>query len=398
MNALIAKQRADYKPWGCAILLFVISFPKWFWGFGSYLIVFASLLLLFVAYNDISRNKRGRGMGLFAILLQLMIVWVTYITNTTNLNGYVIMLLQAVGFSTLFLCSSEFWKKCVDCFIKLLAVLLSFALIEHVLISFAGIETTLPYSATTPLNPDRDYYVYFFNVYLQRTFDYFNRFYAFYDEPGVLGNILMVLLYTQKFNYKKWHNVVLLVSGIMSFSLAFYIAVATYYIIFGNKERKVVFASITILATIFFFNNEYVYEYIFGRLEFQNGQMAGYNRELHGDFQFWIKTIPVTDYFLWGYQPRENVPYAASWKWAFVLWGIIPSLVYLFSIIYPRAKYITKKKDILLGFVLTVIIWIQRPFVYQYLYAFLIVIPYIYLSNTRVTQTISDKNHPDPHE
>lgn len=394
MDYSVTKKKEDYRAWICAVLLFVITFPKWFWGFGANLIVFASLLLLLVAHDDISRNKRGKGLGLLAVLFQLVIIWVTYITDATNINGYVIMFLQAIGFSTLFLCSVDFWKKCVDCFIKLLAVLLPFALVEHVLISFIGIDTTSPYTATTPLNPDREYFAYVFNVYLQKSFDYFNRFYAFYDEPGVLGNILMVMLYIQKFNFKKWYNIVILVSGIMSFSLAFYIAVAAYYVLFGNKEQKMVFATVAIIATYYFYSNEYIYDYVFGRLEFQNGQMAGYNRERHGDFQYWIKTVPVVDYLFWGYQPRESVPYAASWKWAFALWGIVPSFIYLFTIIYPRAKHLRHKSDILLGLVLTVIIWIQRPFVYQYLYAFLIVIPFIYLGSTETKKQLATNKVP----
>ena len=392
-NQHVIKEQLDYRPWICAVLLFVISFPKWFWGGGTIVITLASYLLLFMAYNDISRNGRVRTAGVIALFFQIIIVFVTNILPNTNVAGYVMSLIQGVGFATIFLCSPVFWKKIVDCFIRLLAVLLIFALVEHVMISFLELTIVNPITAQCPSNPDRDYDVFIFNVYHEINFDFFNRFYAFYDEPGALGNIMMVLLYTQKFDLKKWYNVVLLISGLFSFSLAFYIALATYYILFGKEAAKIGFAIAAVLATYYFYDNEYIYYYVFGRLEFENGQLSGYNRELHGGFQLWIKTKSVYDYLFWGYQPREAVAYAASWRWAFALYGIIPSLLYLLSISYYRAKGIVHREDILRGLVLMVVIWIQRPFIYQYIYVFLIVCPFIYYASDGKQPVRSIKFH-----
>lgn len=379
---LIAKySKTDFRSWLCAALLFVISFPMWFWGGGTIVITIASYLFLFMAYEDISRNGRDRTIGVIALFFQIIIVFVTYILENTNYAGYAMALIRGLGFATLFLCSPGFWKKIIDCFIKLLAVLLIFALIEHVVISFLDVITINPIIAQCPINPDRDYNVFIFNVYHSINFGFFNRFYAFYDEPGVLGNVTMALLYTQRFNLKKWYNLVLLVSGLLSFSLAFYIALAAYYVLFGKKAAKIGFAVAVVLAIYYFYKNEYIYYYVFERLEFVNGQLSGYNREIHGDFQSWIQTKSVYDYLLWGYQPREAVAYAASWKWAFALYGIIPSLLYLLTITYYRAKRIVYKADILRGLALMVIIWIQRPFIYEYFYVFLILCPFIYFAS-----------------
>lgn len=379
---LIAKySKTDFRSWLCAALLFVISFPMWFWGGGTIVITITSYLLLFMAYDDISHNGRDRAIGIMALFFQIIIVFVTYILENTNYAGYAMALIRGLGFATLFLCSPGFWKKIIDCFIKLLAVLLIIALLEHVMISFFNVMTTNPITAQCPSNPDRDYNVFIFNVYHAINFGFFNRFYAFYDEPGVLGNVTMALLYTQKFELKKWYNLVFLVSGLLSFSLTFYIALAVYYILFGKKTAKIGFAVAVVLATYYFYKNEYIYYYVFGRLEFVNGQLSGYNREIHGDFKSWIQTKSVYDYLFWGYQPREAVAYAASWRWAFALYGIIPSLLYLFTITYNRAKRIVHREDILRGLALMVIIWIQRPFIYDYFYVFLILSPFIYFAS-----------------
>lgn len=379
----------NFTPWICAFLLLVISFPQWVWGMGANIRTIISYLLLFIAYKDISRNKSGISAGFVALSFQLLILLL--VNGLNNFNSFLLTLYQAIGFASIFFCSVDFWKRCLDCFIKLLAVLLVFALIEHIMINFMGVKTAVPVYAECPTNPDRDYYVYHFNVYLVNYFSLFNRFHAFYDEPGVLGNILMVLLYIQKFDFKKWYNIIFLISGILSFSLVFYFAVAAYYILFGGTRNKIMFAIALIGATYYFYNNEFVYDYVFGRLEFEDGKMVGYNREMN-DFGNWIESKKWTDFLLWGYQPREAVPYAASWKWAFALFGIIPSLIYLFTITYPHAKNIMNKSDILRGLILMVLIWIQRPFIHQYLYVFLLVIPFIYSSTNNIGSLVSTKN------
>lgn len=368
-------------PWICAVLLFIISYPIWFWGMSPLVITVASLLLLILASGDMVRYKKGRQAGIICLFFQIIILGVTNILPTTNFNGILLVPISGLGFAPLFLCTVDFWKKCVDCFIKLLAVMLIFALLEHVMICFLDREIVNPYVSECPINKDRDYNIYLLNAYLLYSFQFFKRFFAFYDEPGVLGNIVMVLLYIQKFNLRKWYNIVLLISGVLSFSLTFYLAVAFYFILFGNKKSKIAFSVTVIALVVFFYNNEIVYDLVFGRLEFEDGQMAGYNRE-NADFDSWISSKNWWDYFLWGYQPRSAVEYAASWKWAFALYGIVPSIIYLFTIVYSRARYLNNKSDILRGLVLVVIIWIQRPFVYQYLYVFLVVIPFIYYNTT----------------
>lgn len=379
-NLLATIEQKDFRPWICAALLFVISFPKWFWGMGAGVITFATYLLIIVAYKDMSHNKRWSA-GILAFILQQYIVFTTDIHHDTNLNGYIMVLIKGLGFATLFFCSADFWKKTVDCFTKLLSILLVPAIIEHIMIAFLNMPLTeSTYIEECPINPEREYNGYLFNVYLLSTLEFVGsfRFLSFYDEPGVLGNITMVLLYIQRFNLKKWYNFVLLVSGILSFSLTFYVAVAAYYILFGNFKLKMTFLIVVAIATIYFYNNEIVYDLVFKRVEFENGSLAGYNRELHSDIDAWLKRVSIFDFFFWGFHPRDGIPYAASWKWAFALWGIVPCVLYVFSVAFPFAKYLKGKKDVISCIVLIVIIWIQRPFVYLYFYAFLVAIPIIY--------------------
>ena len=382
-NKVIYYIQNNSRPWICALLLFVISYPKWFWGMSQDVITIASLLLLLIAFADISKNRNSWNGGLIVLFIQIIFLGNYFIASNTNLSGHAMVLIRGIGYASIFLCSTDFWKRTVNCFIKILAFLFVPTIIEHFFITFLDHPTTVPYATECPINPDRDYEVYIFNTYLVRTLDITARirFSGFYDEAGVVGNITMVLLYLQKFNFKKWYNIILLISGILSFSLTFYIAVFAYYVIYGDIKLKLSFLVVLLLCVFFFYNNEFVYNLIFGRLEIEGGQLAGYNREIHTDINTWLKHVPLTDYLLWGYQPRESIPYAASWKWAFVLYGIIPSFLYLFFLVFPRIRYI-RKGDLILGLMLVTIIWIQRPFIQLYIYAFLLAIPFIYFCNT----------------
>ena len=383
-NTIAIKKQDNIRPWICAVLLFVISYPMWFWSMSQDVITVASLLLLFLAFDDISHNKKKFGVGLFLLFLQIIFLGRYFILPNTNIFGYIMVLIRGIGYATIFLCSVDFWKKTVDCFIKLLALLLIPALIEHVMVTFLGLSTINPGYAECPINPEREYDIYVFNAYLVRTFDVASRlrFFAFFDEPGVLGNLVMVLLYIQKFNLRKWYNIVLLISGILTFSMAFYAAVAAYYIIFGNMKLKIAFVVVVLLATYYFYNNDDIYQLVFGRFEFEDGELAGYNREIHTDFVPWLRRQQIVDYLFWGYSPRWVIPYAASWKWAFALYGIIPSLIYLFTLLFSHIRNMHRKDEVLLCLILVAIIWIQRPFIQLYFYAFLLAIPFIYFSDS----------------
>lgn len=393
MSAVFKNIHYEKKYWFCAFLLFILTFPKWVWGYGYYIMTVASLVLMVVAYKDIKTNSKITSMSYMGLLFQIGIL-ITYLTDSrSNIFGYISIIISGIGFATIFFCSNDFWKKCTDCFIVLLALLLIPAIIEHIAVSFLGFETGSVYTQKCPINEGRNYYIYKFNVYLVEIFSIIKRFFAFYDEPGVLGNISMVMLYIQKFNLKKWYNVVLLISGILSFSLAFYIAVAIYFILFGNFKSKLFFLIAAVVGVYYFYNNEMVYDLVFGRLEFIDGRLSGYNRD-NSNFKVWIEKIPITSYLLWGYQPRGAVPYAASWRWAFAKYGVLPSLLYLLFLVFPRAKRLHNRKDIYIGLALLIVIWIQRPFIHLFLYAYLIVIPFIYY-NSGVNECIKTNGNHD---
>ncbi len=104
-------------------------------------------------------------------------------------------------------------------------------------------------------------------------FDRVDRFYGVFDEPGVLGTIGAILLYANKYDFKRWYNVALLLGGIFTFSLAFYLLVLIGLAIHFLKDiKKIVMGMFVFLigvAIVFFvlYDNPSFQQHIIARLD-----------------------------------------------------------------------------------------------------------------------------------
>lgn len=83
------------------------------------------------------------------------------------------------------------------------------------------------------------------------------RLCGIYNESGVVGTYAALLLCIEKFKLKdNWKNVVLLIGGILSFSLAFYLIVFIYFTIKAAKlNTKYLFLIISVVCLYFVFMN-----------------------------------------------------------------------------------------------------------------------------------------------
>lgn len=75
------------------------------------------------------------------------------------------------------------------------------------------------------------------------------RFCGIYDEAGKVGTIIALFLVSQGFKLKgNWKNIVLIIAGICSFSLAFYMLVIVYFILYNLSQMK--FKNVLILMIL----------------------------------------------------------------------------------------------------------------------------------------------------
>lgn len=105
-----------------------------------------------------------------------------------------------------------------------------------------------------------------------------------YDEPGRVGTLCGLILTSEQFKLKKRKsNIILLIAGVMTFSLAFYFIIGIYFVIKGmvNKQKGIfIILSIVAVYIIFInfpFTNSDMLQFQM-RFKFANGTLVGDNR------------------------------------------------------------------------------------------------------------------------
>lgn len=115
------------------------------------------------------------------------------------------------------------------------------------------------------------------------------RFHSVFLEPGHLGTACTFLLLTQIGRWKKWYNTVLIISTLITFSLAGYVLLIMTYFASAWIKRKAIFKKVLILISCFaviavcsiFYNkgDNMVNVLIVQRLNIdQDGKLEGDNR------------------------------------------------------------------------------------------------------------------------
>ncbi len=231
--------------------------------------------------------------------------------------------------------------KAFGLFIKLMVSLLFLSLIEYFIYRFSGLTVIIG----TVENPGALRTVYFehalFNLY--RIGDDIVRFQSLANEPGLVGTLCGLLLFTigQNERYKK-DSYVLWVAGICTFSFAFYILAAIRIVTMAKGSLKntiIIIAAISVLGYYFWDSiNELVWE----RATSEN---HGDNRsDYYLDFAFAAAIKDGSILFGKGY--RSYISFIESGVGGGKVWiyqfGIVGFLMILFSYSYTlikKAKY-----------------------------------------------------------
>ena len=117
-----------------------------------------------------------------------------------------------------------------------ISIFLLISLVVYFAVLWLNID--LPYNSIKTLNsvkPD-DYRAYPFLAVYDSDYGFVRyRFCGPYDEPGVIGTMVSIILYGERYNLKDYRNLVLFIAGICSFSMFFFVVTAIYYIVFKRK-------------------------------------------------------------------------------------------------------------------------------------------------------------------
>jgi len=355
-------------------LFFILSKPYFAWNtsIGSICCIF------FILWGAISIKKSDFKIAVLAVLFMILSFVNASISNL-NFSGIII----SVFFPFLFFITPEKRIRILESFKNIYIIFIFFSLL--IFLSVYILRINIPYTQIQSLNvlKDYNYKVYPFLAMPNISFLLLPRFPALYDEPGVVGSISILLLITFNKELNKFSYIVILLSGILSFSLFFYITFILY--IATVNFKRVLFVLLTIAAFVIIFPpiHDYYDNYINSRLEIDSsGSLAGDNRTTE-NFDKEYSVFLNSSFLLFGKGESPIASGSSSYKTIIYTRGLI-FFILTFSLFTFYA--ISKLKNIhsLYIFIIYFVgMTYQRPFYFDpfYFFMFLTMVDYLQLKD-----------------
>lgn len=250
MRKFVRKVNHDYVSWSLALIV-ILQNPPWpLWGIGlllGYILPFFVLCYLYYINNS-NYLLEGIGKKYFPILyFAFFFLFVSPLLYGFRFSSIFIFVTYILLFriNNLDLCNA------LRILTNIVAVIVLFSLpfwLIHVFIfelpTYGTIDISEMKGAAYVLN----------NHFLFLTYDGldFFRFYSVFDEPGVLGTLSAFILFGNRFNMKRWQNIVILLGGIFTYSMAFYVLTLLGYFYCNLFSIKKIISSLLIFACLTF--------------------------------------------------------------------------------------------------------------------------------------------------
>lgn len=344
--------------------------PYYLWNAPIGLIVSLGIFL-FVLW-DFNCNP----LRLFSYFLLFIFYFISSLyTYHVNLTGLFFYGLLPLSF---YFINEKNWVYVFKKILLIYSLTLIPSLIVYFLVVWGNVD--LPHSIIPPLNElkQHDYYSYPFLVTSDGLESF--RFYGYFDEPGVIGTFSGTLFVINKCNLKDWKNWILLISGIVSFSLFFYLLIVIYVFLFSSLKSKLLLAIImfAFVAVLIGTDNPFN-DLIIQRLNFEEMDDLSRLTRTDSDFDNFYNKFVNSDMIWFGYGSTYSEKVAnqsgASYKDIIVDHGIIMFIIYIVALFFYYLSYKLKYKQILfLLFIMSANIY-QRPFIFALAYIFLLVSP-----------------------
>lgn len=288
------------------MIAFLGSLNPWFmWPIGTLYSLPACLFLIIsmeLAKSD-SGSYYNRTDSLLPILAFIILSYYQIFIRSGNINGYISNLFRIIVFYALFKVRPVEIKAFCDLLSKIMG---GFLIVSMFFFFLYLLGFSLP-SRNADFNNLYSYTnYYFFMIDDRNLFTIIPRFHSVFLEPGHMGTMTVMLLFTQMGKWKKWYNIALIVATLISFSLAAYgLLVGIVFLslwVRGIHFIKKAILAVGLFAVVtigsFFYNNgdNLLHNLIMVRLEMNDGEMAGDNRvsdSFRADYENLIKSSDV---------------------------------------------------------------------------------------------------------
>lgn len=277
----------------CAGILWAYwgSLMPWFmWGtvkFNAIIPSFLIIISLYISYYFTSETIFDRKNYESSALLALIALVLMRIVNLNNIIGFTEAVFTAFIIFTLLKLNTSYLQK----LIKIVCISMG----GFLCLSVGGFFLYLfgfPLPSSSIANEEllysfQNYYIFLID---DRTFlAFIPRFHSVFLEPGHLGTATAFLLLTQIGQWKKWYNIVMIVTTLITFSLAAYMLFI--FVLFASawiQHKRVfmkLFGIIVLIVGVgigaFFYEqgDNMLFTLIIERLEItEDGDIAGNNR------------------------------------------------------------------------------------------------------------------------
>lgn len=375
---------------GIAIAILGAMQPWFMWPFAAYYTLMAAMCVFFafLVDNGLQAHLFKREGFMIPFVLFLLTTFFMRLVNKNNIVGFISITFDAVVFLSLMKLNKEEMQRMMDFFIKIFAAFLVVSVLGFLLYLIG-----FPLPHVDSANEDLAYsYTNYFIFMIDDRWDtvLFPRFNSVFLEPGHLGTLTSLLLLNQLGKWKKWYNVMLLITTFLTFSLAAYVLLPIIALMGAWARGKhimlavvsIVFVVIGIAIGAMFYNDgdNLVNNLIMARLEINNsGEMEGNNR-VTDSFDAEYKDILTSSDLLVGREySMEKFGFGNSGYKVFLYDNGLISLilVLLFYLALSLSVKQTNRRVILTMLTMMILTFIIRsaPLSYNYfipLYAFVV--------------------------
>lgn len=367
-------------------LLFIQLFPSFYWNYIGTFNPLLSLILVSLLWTQVKKISGLDSIFLFGFVAILV---TASICKGSNVLGLIMFsLLSAIPFikEKTFYSVYHYFKGIYS--IVLMISIFVFALV------LLGVP--IPNERILPLNAVKDWSYFSYPLLVIPDVPAFSstnyRFHGPFDEPGVVGTISLMMLFIDRFNLKNWKNIVIFISGIISFSLFFFVTAILYAIFTLKKKYSIILITMAAILGVYTYENEFLNAMLWNRLTWDEnkGSFAGDNRS-SSSLDDYYDQIKGTSTYYWGGTDSETLAKfseSASYKNAVLLYGFIPCFMYVIFFLLLAFKHMDIGKSFLIFAILLIGTLYQRPGFFYANFIFLFAM-FIQVNKKRILKKIS---------
>lgn len=252
---MINTKNIKWKSYLEGFALFITFVPNFAWtsALPGYALILLCALIVLSSKKALTYNVRMLPAVIF-LLIKILYDCIYYNSTTSYLSFLLLILL---------LTRNSLKIDIVEHFKTIYAIFLIISILIYICVIFIGIDFT--HNIIEPLNKTKDYqYNNYYALVIpanSRDLQVIYRFHAVFDEPGVVGNIAIMLLIIDKFKLNSWKNFVIFLSGVFSFSMFFYVITIfclTFKIIINHSikinGKQILFITVIIASCLYIIN------------------------------------------------------------------------------------------------------------------------------------------------